>query len=279
MAASSATESLIRFRAARREEVAAPRGPVSYYWGDLITEVDQRVDGAPGVWSNLDDGRAGLLVRSSADEGIRIGGVVVDGEAILYPDEKMGPAVAEFPDGAQGVAFSPDASRYMLRVWNQRSAWAQRFDDIATFDEDSTWIVEATVTQVPAGRTLPINKTRAERPVEMSVVSTLEFTRDGVAHRLDATVPGLLEPDRVLVHFRDATSGNESYGAGRSLWFDAQTLAEAKTIVLDFNRAQLMPCAFSKAWNCPLPSPGNTLSIPVRAGERHAVDAAGQPLL
>ncbi|CAN5635782.1 DUF1684 domain-containing protein [soil metagenome] len=278
MAASTATESLIEFRSARRKEVAAPRGPVSYYWGDFITEADQHVDGAPGVWSLLEGGRPGLVVRANAEAGIRIGGVAVDGTATLYADESYGQTIAEFPDGAQGVAFTPDGSRYMLRVWNQHSAWAQRFDDISTFDEDPSWVVEATVTRSNGGRTLSINRTRSPHAVDTAVVATLEFVRDGRAYRLDATVPGP-EQDRVLVHFRDATSGMESYGAGRSLWFDAATLAEAKTIVLDFNRANLMPCAFSKAWNCPLPPPGNTLPIPVRAGEQHAVDAEGQPLL
>lgn len=116
---------------------------------------------------------------------------------------------------------------------------------------------------------------RHPEPVEVPVVADVEFTRDGQTYRLAATAAG---PDRDLlfVHFRDATSGVQSYGAGRGLRFPAD---HEGTVRLDFNRATLLPCSFSRARNCPLPPAENTLPIPVRAGERHAADAEGAPLL
>jgi len=272
-------EPLTELRARRRREVAGPRGPVSFYWGDFVTEVDQHVEGAPGRWSPRDAGLPGLLVRAGADEGIRIGGAVVDGEAILYVDEAAGPIVAEFPDGAEGVIFTYDGSKYALQVWNQASPWAQRFHDIASFDEDPSWIVEATVTPAASGRTVSIVHHRDPVPVDVPVVATLRFERDDRTHELVATAAGPAR-DRLLVHFRDATSGTESYGAGRSLWIDVHDVLDGSgTTVLDFNRATLLPCSFSTAWNCPIPPTENTLPIEVRAGERHAVDIDGHPLL
>ncbi|MCU1393077.1 MAG: hypothetical protein JWM34_1505 [Ilumatobacteraceae bacterium] len=247
-------------------------------WSEFVTEDEQHVEGAPGRWSPLPDGRPGLRVRAEQTDGIRLGDVIVDGEATLFASEVDGPSVAVFPDGSEGVAFSPDGKRYMLRVWNPASPWAQRFHDIAAFPEDPDWVVEATVTPIAVGSTMPIDRTREALPVDTPALATLEFSKDGATYRLVATVPGP-EPDEILVHFRDGTSGTESYGAGRALWLDLDDVAVPGVITLDFNRATLMPCSFSRAWNCPLPPRENTLPVPVRAGERHAVDVAGDALL
>jgi uncharacterized protein len=262
------------FRDGRRRHATAPRGPASFVWGDFVTEPDVTVEGATGRWSPLPDGAAGLLVRASAAEGIRIGERLVDGEAVLHYEEKDGPTVAQFPDGAEGVIFSYDGSKYALQVWNPHSAWASRFADIAAFDWDPSWRVFATVEQVAPGRTVAIAHHRDPRPIDVPVVAEVAFTRDGREHRLVAT-PGGPNSSGLFVHFRDATNGAESYSAGRSIYFQP----DKDHAELDFNFATLLPCSFSLAWNCPLPAAENTLPIAVRAGERNAVDAAGEVLL
>lgn len=269
-------ESFAEFRARRRREVVGRRGAVSFVWGDFVVEPDQRVQGAPGFWSPL-TAEAGLRVRAEAGDGIRIDGEVVDGEATLYLDEADGPALAEFAGGGEGVIFTYDASKYALQVWNPLSDWASRFGDIAAYDEDPTWVVVVTVRPVAPGRTVTITHHRDPLPVEVPVVAEVEFEREGRSHRLVATGGGPFA-DRLIVHFRDATSGTESYGAGRSVWIAAAAVDAGHTL-LDFNRAMLLPCSFSLAWNCPLPPVENTLTIPVRAGERQAVDLHGIPLL
>lgn len=64
--------------------------------------------------------------------------------------------------------------------------------------------------------------------------------------------------------FRDATSGSESYGAGRYL--DVGPSEEGRVHV-DFNLAYNPYCAYDDAYSCPLPPPDNWLRVPVRAGE------------
>ena len=64
--------------------------------------------------------------------------------------------------------------------------------------------------------------------------------------------------------FRDATSGKETYGAGRFLWVKAPV--DGKTTV-DFNQAWNPLCAYSDAYNCPLAPPENRLTIPIPVGE------------
>lgn len=65
--------------------------------------------------------------------------------------------------------------------------------------------------------------------------------------------------------FGDATSGRDTYGGGRFLYADAP--CEGR-LVLDFNRAFNPPCVFTSYATCPLPPPGNRLSIAIAAGEK-----------
>lgn len=79
------------------------------------------------------------------------------------------------------------------------------------------------------------------------------------------------EPDgpRLFLPFADATSGNETYGAGRYL--DPSLAAGAtREVVLDFNYAYHPYCAYAEGYSCALPPAGNRLGVAVRAGERLA---------
>jgi len=66
----------------------------------------------------------------------------------------------------------------------------------------------------------------------------------------------------------DATSGKETYGASRFLYVDWPKEG-ARTIVLDFNRAENPPCAFTPFATCPLPPKENRLPFAVTAGEKN----------
>jgi uncharacterized protein len=97
------------------------------------------------------------------------------------------------------------------------------------------------------------------------------FTLGGVAcelelYWLDAYGGGLFVP------FADATSGKETYGAGRYLLDTvkgADLGMEAGRLVLDFNLAYNPSCSYDPRWACPLSPPANRLAVAVRAGERH----------
>jgi uncharacterized protein (DUF1684 family) len=72
--------------------------------------------------------------------------------------------------------------------------------------------------------------------------------------------------------FRDATSGAESYGAGRYLLDTVKgaDLGERDgRLVLDFNFAYNPSCCYDPGWVCPLAPPANRLPVPVEAGERY----------
>ena len=73
-------------------------------------------------------------------------------------------------------------------------------------------------------------------------------------------------PGSLFALFTDATSGLTTYPANRSLAIAAP--AEDGTVVLDFNRATNLPCAYTEFATCPLPPAGNRLDIAVEAGEK-----------
>lgn len=95
------------------------------------------------------------------------------------------------------------------------------------------------------------------------------FTIDGKDCTLQAfkTVPW---ERNLFVLFRDATSGQESYGAGRYIDLEpGRDLTPEGTWVLDFNRAYNPWCAYSEDYACPLVPRDNWLEVAVRAGERY----------
>ena len=67
--------------------------------------------------------------------------------------------------------------------------------------------------------------------------------------------------------FRDATTGQESYGAGRYLEVEGERAADGR-LVIDFNLAYSPWCAYNDQYSCVLPPEENRLPVPVRAGER-----------
>jgi uncharacterized protein (DUF1684 family) len=74
----------------------------------------------------------------------------------------------------------------------------------------------------------------------------------------------------VFLPFRDGTSGEETYGAGRYL-LDTVKGADLGggngTLVLDFNFAFNPSCAWDDRWVCPLAPPANRLDQRIEGGE------------
>ncbi len=81
-----------------------------------------------------------------------------------------------------------------------------------------------------------------------------------------------------FVPFMDATSGTETYGAGR--YVEVERRLDGR-IHIDFNEAYSPYCAYNEplqmaaaagrepqTWSCPIPPKENRLNVPIRAGEK-----------
>lgn len=75
------------------------------------------------------------------------------------------------------------------------------------------------------------------------------------------------EESELEIYFRDATSGQGSYPAGR---FVSLASLGNGTFLLDFNRARNPFCAYSSVFPCPAPWAGNTVAGRVEAGEMYS---------
>lgn len=111
----------------------------------------------------------------------------------------------------------------------------------------------------------------------MTVAGDVVFDFDGTEHRLTSFVSQGADGVEVLfVPFRDATSGHETYGAGRYVEVPLDPDAgEDEPLDLDFNYAYNPSCVYSAAYDCPYPPRQNQLTIAVRAGERLPYDTTG----
>ena len=104
--------------------------------------------------------------------------------------------------------------------------------------------------------------------VEATEPGSVGFELGGAPRTLRVMrLPGATEDESDLeVYFRDATADRGSYPAGR--FVSLSPLAGGRYL-LDFNRARNPFCAYNTVYPCPAPWRGNTLPVPVPAGERY----------
>jgi hypothetical protein len=79
-------------------------------------------------------------------------------------------------------------------------------------------------------------------------------------------IPSGPDESELEIYFRDKTNGATTYPAGR---FVSLIPLSGGTYRLDFNRARSPFCAYSTAYACPAPWPGNSLAAPIAAGEKY----------
>jgi uncharacterized protein (DUF1684 family) len=204
---------------------------------------------------------AGVTSVSLADGApATINGKPIRASSALKPDSAEGG-----PDrviiGALSLFVHASGKRQAIRLRDTNSRIRREFTGCRWFPIDASYRVE--------GRLMPYNaQKRVEQPnilgdiEEFKSPGLVAFTLDGREIRME---PVLSSRGRYWFIVSDRTSGKETYGAARFVYADAP--GPDLKVVIDFNRAYNPPCAFNPHTTCPLPSPQNRLSIPIRAGE------------
>ena len=95
----------------------------------------------------------------------------------------------------------------------------------------------------------------------------LAFSIGGERRALTAYTFDSGDDESLFVPFLDATSGTETYGAGRYLDLDPE---DDGTYTLDFNLAYHPSCVYDPRFSCPLTPAENRLPVRIEAGERLA---------
>jgi uncharacterized protein (DUF1684 family) len=175
---------------------------------------------------------------------------------------------------------APDGLDYAGKVAASRAAKDARFKDansplpesrkakflpLAYYPVDSDYQVPGVLKAALERPVLTMpTSTGGQRP--MRRVGSLEFTLKGDPMKLTAFIEaGAADLDRLFVPFADATSGTETYSAGRYLDIDRAATGEYD---VDFNYAYHPYCYFNETLECPLPPAENRLTLPIYAGEK-----------
>lgn len=142
------------------------------------------------------------------------------------------------------------------------------FDGLAYFEIDTNYRLESVFTK-SIGKKFKMPTSTDRAPIYRRY-GYVDFSIDGKKQRLSVyqnmEIRKQAEFKKYLfIPFRDATCGNESYGGGRYL--DMQ-IPDGNTFFLDFNLVYNPYCVYSHRYSCPIPPVENTLSIPIRAGEK-----------
>lgn len=97
-------------------------------------------------------------------------------------------------------------------------------------------------------------------------VGTISFTVADTACQLSVYTDAAGYDGNLFVPFRDATSGQETYGAGR--YIDLELADDDGSYFLDFNQAYSPWCSYSEQYSCVLPPQENWLTVKIAAGEK-----------
>lgn len=283
-------EAVADFHAARVAELEAPDSWLSLIALHWLPEGETSIGTAESNDLVLPEGKAATVVgrvvreadeiRFVAEPGVDVT-VGIDstlslpaGSGAIPPDVSGDPSVTEGALGSAGPGKSivmrhgpinwilvSRGEEHALRVRDNESPVYDAFDGIDRYPTSVDWRI--TARWVPHDKTVLVPNVLGTAS-ESESPAYLEFWIDGERHTLDVT--GDPDSDRFMMVFADETSGDETYGGGRYLWFDAPD--EQGRVVLDFNLAYNPPCVWTAYATCPLPTRDNRLPVAVEAGEK-----------
>jgi uncharacterized protein (DUF1684 family) len=260
------------FRQKRAAEISGPTGwaaLVGLHWlttgselvvgSDPISGVHLTGPSAPGRLATINVGADSVHIRVST--GLD---ATLNGKPVAEFDMAPGvPADEGLKVGGLTLVVIRRDTRLALRVWDANAPNRVAFKGLNWMPIDARWRISAR--WEPHPRTQPRMKVMnvLGDVVEMQNPGAAIFAVGGKAYRLEA----LLEADdakELFFIFKDGTSNKTTYGAGRYLY---TPLPKNGRVELDFNKAKNPPCAFTDFATCPLPPPGNRLTLDVTAGE------------
>ena len=210
--------------------------------------------------------RNGAQTVLHSDPSMTIDGKPLTGDTPLLADaDPNGPTIVQMGSVRFNVIKRGD--RYGVRVKDAQAETRTHFQGLEYYPIDPKWRVEARFEAYHPPKKIPITDVTGTTADSISP-GAIVFEIDGEEHRLDP----ILEEGSTdyFIIFRDATSKDTTYPAGRYLY--AAPPKDGKMIV-DFNKAYNPPCAFTPYATCPLPPLQNRLPIRIEAGEKRYAGA------
>jgi len=259
-----------QWRSANERRRRDPYGYLAYRAVHFLEREPQTFPGVPGAWTT---GPEGPVVELGEGESLRVEGTERRGRHTFGPvREREFRWAAETGDVV--LELSRRGGRDLLRPLDPTYPLRADYMETPAYAYDPAWIRPAVFERYPQGR--PHQVRAAVEGIEHTheAVGQVVLTVDGNEHRL--VVFGRDDdPDLGILLFRDATSGITTYAASRSLALPLPNAGESD-LVVDFNRAGNLQCAYTDHAPCPLAPAQNHLPFAVEAGEQIPVLRGGR---
>jgi hypothetical protein len=239
--------------------LAAPDGFLAITSINWLTETPTRFPDAPGEWA-ADD--SGITVDLAPGEELTLDGTRITGRHHFGQIPERG---GLFPSDADGVyEVAKRGGNDILRPRHPDAPLRAGFRGAPAYAPDPLWVIRGRYRAFDEPRNVTVGSVVEGLQHVYAAPGAVEFEVSGQPLALTAfngSTPGSLH-----ILFTDATSGVTTYAANRSLQVPGPD-ADG-TVILDFNRATNLPCAYTEFATCPLPPAENRLPVAVEAGEQ-----------
>lgn len=163
--------------------------------------------------------------------------------------------------GTQTLYVIKREDKLGIRLKDSNSKARLGFKGSHWFPVDETYKVTAKFEALPEAKEVMIPNVLGGF-FKMKSPGLLKFNLKGKDYTLQ---PVEDEDGTLFIIFRDNSNLTDTYKAGRFLHADKAVNGET---IVDFNKAENPPCAFTPFATCPLPPKENSLDLEVKAGEK-----------
>lgn len=179
-------------------------------------------------------------------------------EIVLVSDEKQKQTIIQ--TGSQTFYLIKREDKFGIRLKDKNNPARLKFKKLNWFPVDARYKVIATFEPFPEPKEILVPNTVGSG-YRMKSEGILKFKLLGKNYSLQ---PGE-ENGRFFIIFKDLTSKTETYSVGRFLYAEK---SKDNKVILDFNKAENPPCAYTSFATCPIPPQQNRLQLSIKAGEK-----------
>ncbi len=176
----------------------------------------------------------------------------------LLDDQKEKPDYLEL--GQYILVVIKRGSSTLIRFWDKDSPLRKTFTGLNFYPYQSFYSLVAEYVGYSPYKMVK-QKDIIGEVHDTKMIGTVSFNFQGKRYQLDAEDAG----DGLFIAFRDRTNSQTTYAGGRYLLTEKPRDGK---VVLDFNKAYNMPCAYTVYATCGLPTQDNRLPVFIEAGEK-----------
>ena len=251
-----------QWHAAHERHRAHPHGFLAVTHLHWLSGIATQLAGTPGTWSVQDDA---VRIALKPGESLQRDGQelnTADGTTILFdPIEERGGI--NLVAGETVIEVAKRGGVYIVRPRNPNTVLLRDYRGTPAYAPNPEFAVTGTFVPFPTPR--PTTVGAAVEGIHHVYESPGEIRFQLAGRELALTAFNGFASGSLLVLFTDQTSGRTTYAANRSL---SVVPAADGSVLLDFNRAVNLPCAYTDLATCPLPPAENRLPVAIEAGEK-----------